>query len=593
MKRLISILGFLAALCAPLGAQAGEKPQVDSTFRKDTVQATGITRQRPATQNVLEGIFGRSRTPSKREVIQENAVLRGELDSLQYLVDSLMGRTRVDEKAIAILEGNSPEFEYTTETTDSLLHLWYKNSLAADFDAVEDYNMDSLRFTSNVSDAEMMRRLEAMNSFIKLPFNEQVKNYIILYSERMPSKMGRVLGLSTYYFPIFEDILLRYDLPQELKYMAIVESMLNPVATSRAGARGIWQFMYQTGTAYGLEINSFVDERLDVEKAVDAAARYLRDAYRTFGDWALAISSYNCGAGNVAKAIRRADGKRDFWSIYPYLPRETRGYVPAFVGAMYAMTYYREYGLVPQKMGMPAQTDTFEIRRNLHFEQINGVVGVPVDLLQNLNPQYIHDIIPGNDHPYILKIPYNWTGPFMDANKDSLYAFKADSLLASSKVLEDKGKSSGGKSSGKSSGSGTSTSSGSSGGNNQQRIAYKVKSGDYLGKIASKYGVTVNQIKSWNNLKSNNIQVGKTLYIYKNGGPTISQGSTGGSSGSSGSSSTNKTTGKTVIYTVKSGDTLFKIAQQYSGVSADHIKKANGLKSDAIRADQKLTIPTQ
>lgn len=572
--------------------QAEVKPQVDSTSQNDTVQFPGVTRQRPTTQNIFEGLFGKSnpRNPSRRQVIQENAILRGELDSLQYLVDSLMGRTHAEEREIAILEGNSPEFEYTTEATDSLLHLWYKNSLAADFDAVEDYNMDSLRFTSNVSDAEMMRRLEAMNSFIKLPFNEQVKNYIILYSERMPSKMGRVMGLSTYYFPIFEDILLRYDLPQELKYMAIVESMLNPVATSRAGARGIWQFMYQTGTAYGLEINSFVDERLDVEKAVDAAARYLRDAYRTFGDWALAISSYNCGAGNVAKAIRRADGRRDFWSIYPYLPRETRGYVPAFVGAMYAMTYYREYGIVPQKMGMPVQTDTFEIRRNLHFEQINGVVGVPVDLLQNLNPQYIHDIIPGNDHPYILKLPYNWTGAFMDANRDSLYAFKADSLLTNAKVLEDKGKSSG-KSSSKS--SGKSTSSGSSSGNNQQRIAYKVKSGDYLGKIASRYGVTVNQIKSWNNLKSNNIQVGKTLYIYKNGGPTISQGSTGGSSGSSTSSTSNKTTAKTVIYTVKSGDTLFKIAQKYTGVTADDIKKANGLKTDAIRAGQKLTIPTK
>ena len=596
MKTSITIFCFLAALCVPFGAQAGVKPQVDTTSQTDTVRFPGVSRQRPATQSVFDGLFSRTsqRNPSKKQVLEENAVLRGELDSLQYLVDSLMGRTRVEEKEIAFLEGNDSKIEYTTEATDSLLHLWYKNSLAADFDAVEDYDMDSLRFTSNVSDAEMMRRLEAMNSFIQLPFNEQVKNYIILYSERMPSKMGRVLGLSSYYFPIFEDILLRYDLPQELKYMAIVESMLNPVATSRAGARGIWQFMYQTGTAYGLEINSFVDERLDVEKAVDAAARYLRDAYRTFGDWALAISSYNCGAGNVAKAIRRADGKRDFWSIYPYLPKETRGYVPAFVGAMYAMTYYREYRIVPQQMGMPVQTDTFVIRRNLHFEQINGVVGVPVDLLQNLNPQYIHDIIPGNDHPYILKLPYNWTGPFMDANRDSLYAFKADSLLINNKVLEDKGS---GKSTGKSSGksSGKSTSSGSSsGGSNQQRIAYKVKSGDYLGKIASRYGVTVNQLKSWNNLKSNNIQVGKTLYIYKNGGPTISQGSSGSGSSSSsgsGSSSSSKSTGKTVIYTVKSGDTLYKIASQYAGVSTDDIKKANGLKSDAIKAGQKLTIP--
>jgi membrane-bound lytic murein transglycosylase D len=351
--------------------------------------------------------------------------------------------------------------------------------------------------------------------------------------------------------------------------------MLNPVATSRAGARGIWQFMYQTGTSYGLEINSYVDERLDVEKAVDAAARYLRDAYRTFGDWALAISSYNCGAGNVSKAIRRADGKRDYWSIYPYLPRETRNYVPAFVAAMYAMTYYREYGIVPQMTGVPAQTDTFMINRNLHFAQIEAVVGVPMEDLENLNPQYVNDIIPGNNHPYILKLPYTWTSRFLDANRDTLYAYKADSLVLG-RVLQD---SRTGKSTGK---SGSSSSS-------QQRIAYKVKSGDYLGKIASRYGVTVAQLKSWNRLRSNSIQIGQTLYIYKNGsGPVITQGSTGGSSSSSSSSKP-----KTVIYTVKNGDSLYKIAKNYPGISAEDIKKANGLKSDNIKAGQKLTIPTK
>ena len=571
MKRIL-IYFLLLGLSLPLGAQ--EDLRTDSTkttFPIDLNQVLGRQRRQRQT---------------RKQALEENNVLRNELDSLQLLLDSLRGRVYVDERELAAFEHEEAAgYDYTPEQQDSLLHLWYKNTLAADFDAVNEYNMDSVRFSSNVSDAEMMRRLSAMNSFITLPYNDVVKNYIILYSERMPSKMGRVLGLSTYYFPIFEDILLRYGLPQELKYMAIIESMLNPVATSRAGARGIWQFMYQTGIGYGLEINSFVDERLDVEKAVEAAARYLRDAYRTFGDWALAISSYNCGAGNVSKAIRRADGKRDFWSIYPYLPKETRGYVPAFVGAMYAMTYYREYGIVPQQMGMPVQTDTFLIRRNLHFDQIEAVVGVPKEDLQNLNPQYVNDIIPGNNHPYVLKLPYTWTGSFLEANRDSLYAFKADSLL-SGKVLAEQssGKSSGGKSSGKSSSTGK-----SSGSSQQQRIAHKVKSGDYLGKIASKYGVTVNQIKSWNKLKSNNIQIGQTLYIYKNGGPTISQGSTGGSSSKSSSSSK----AKTVIYTVKSGDTLFKIAQKYPGVSADDIKKANGLKSDAIRSGQKLTIPTK
>ena len=570
---LSGLLLAAAFFCTPLGARDRTKENPDSTatarsaFPIDLQAMFDKRRENPPKK---------TRLTRRQQAARENAVLRSELDSLQLLVDSLTQRKYLDEKDIAILEGNEPypEFEYTTETTDSLLHLWYKNSLATDFDAVNEYDMDSVRFSSNVSDGEMIRRLAAMNSFITLPFNEQVKNYIILYSERMPSKIGRVMGLSTYYFPIFEDILLRYDLPQELKYMAIIESMLNPGATSRAGARGIWQFMYQTGVSYGLEINSYVDERLDVEKAVDAAARYLRDAYKIFGDWALAISSYNCGAGNVSKAIRRAGGRRDFWSIYPYLPKETRGYVPAFVGAMYAMTYYREYGIVPQKVGMPVQTDTFEIRRNLHFEQINAVVGVPLEDLQNLNPQYVHDIIPGNDHPYILKLPYNWTGPFLDADRDSLYAYKADSLLTGS-ILHDR-----------SAGRSSSASRSSSAGSQSQRIAYKVKSGDYLGRIASRYGVTVNQIKNWNNLKSNNIQVGQTLYIYKNGGGPAAPAT----SGSSGASSQPKNS-SAAIYTVKTGDTLYKIAAKYPGVSAENIKKANGLKSDTIKAGQKLTIP--
>ncbi len=555
MKKL-AIIFLATALALPLGAQSTLEPQKKQSFR--------------------EWMNETFKGPKKKEIQQENMVLRSELDSLQLLLDHYRGQAALDEREIAALEREMLEegFNYTPEETDSLLHLWYRNTMIDDFDPVNEYDMDSVRFTSNVTDAEMMRRLEAMNSFIKLPYNDVVKNYIIQYSERMTTRMGRVMGLSTYYFPIFEDILLRYGLPQELKYMAIIESMLNPVATSRAGARGIWQFMYQTGTSYGLEINSYVDERLDVEKAVDAAARYLRDAYRTFGDWALAISSYNCGAGNVSKAIRRADGKRDYWSIYPYLPRETRNYVPAFVAAMYAMTYYREYGIVPQMTGVPAQTDTFMIRRNLHFDQIEAVVGVPKEDLQNLNPQYVNDIIPGNNHPYVLKLPYTWTARFLDANRDTLYAYKADSLV-NGRILQDQRKSSG-KSTGKSSG----------GSSSQQRIAYKVKSGDYLGKIASKYGVTVAQIKSWNRLKSNNIQIGQTLYIYRNGGPVISQGSTGGSSSSSSKP-------KTVIYTVKSGDSLYKIAKNYPGVSAEDIKKANGLSSDAIRAGQKLTIPTK
>jgi len=506
--------------------------------------------------------------PTRKQMQSEIDNLQASLDSLQQLVDSLEERRYLeDNELIAVIEGNGGEGDeivYTPEVSDSLLHLWYKNSLTGDFDAVNEFDMDSVRFTSNVSDEEMIRRLTNMNSFISLPFNSNVKNYIILYSERMPSQMGRVMGLSTYYFPMFEEVLDKYGLPVELKYMAVIESMLNPVATSRAGARGIWQFMYKTGRNYGLEISSFVDERLDVEKAVDAAARYLRDSYKIFGDWALAISSYNCGAGNVSKAIRRA-GSRDFWSIYPFLPRETRGYVPAFVGAMYAMTYYKEYGIVPQNVGMPAQTDTFEIKKNLHFRQINEVVGVPMDDLKNLNPQYSHEIIPASEsHSYILKLPYTWTAAFVDADKDTLYKHKADSLF-SSKVLKEVENSS------------------SAASAKPRRVAYKVRSGDYLGKIASRYGVTVSQIKTWNNLRSSNIRVGQILYIYSG------KASSGSGAVSSSSSSTSSSANRT--YTVKSGDSLYLIAKRYPGVSANDIKKANGLSSDRIKPGQKLKIP--
>lgn len=513
-------------------------------------------------------------TPTKAQLLRENASLRAAVDSLQDIVDSLAERRYIeDSELLAVIEGNEDEadpVQYTQEVTDSLLRQWYENAYANTTGT--DFDMDSVKFTSNVSDEEMTRRLEAMNSFISLPFNETVKNYIVLYSEKMPEQMSRVLGLSQYYFPVFEEILGQYDLPYELKYMTVIESMLNTRATSRAGARGLWQFMYSTGRSYGLEINSFVDERLDVEKAADAAARYLADAYRVFGDWALAISSYNCGAGNVSKAIRRAGGARDFWSIYPFLPRETRGYMPAFVAAMYTFTYCREYGITPMNVGMPAQTDTVHITRNLHFKQMNEAVGIPMEDLRNLNPQYTHDIVPGNSKTYVLNISYNWTNALLDVGMDSVYRYKADSLM-SEKVVKDVQAAA-----------------------QQQRIAYRVKSGDYLGKIASRYGVSVARLKSWNNLRSNNIRVGQVLYIYKGGAvpPAETSAAPAKSSSGSASSSSAKTTvssdGKR-YYTVKSGDSLYTIAKNYPGVSADNIKEANGLTSSAIKPGQKLLIP--
>ncbi len=254
----------------------------------------------------------------------------------------------------------------------------------------------------------------------------------------------------------------------------------------------MWQFMFRTAKSYGLEIDSYVDERLDPYKSADAAARYLKDSYNVFGDWCLAISSYNCGAGNVIKAIRRAGGTKDFWRIYDFLPRETRGYMPAFVGAMYAVTYYKEHGLKPEKMQLPSHIDTLDIHKMLHFKQLSGLLGIPEDYLRNLNPQYLHDIIPGSEkHSYTLRLPYNFTSDFVQ-QEDSVYTFMADSLFNPVMVstVKEQAKTS-------------------------STITYVVKKGDYLGRIASRYRVSVAQLKRWNNLRSDNIRVGQRLYIHR------------------------------------------------------------------------------
>ena len=519
---------------------------------------------------------------SKKQLQKENDEMKAELEALRQQLEDMQEQYHASDsiaaEMIEIFEENedrlgtgiAPE-DYTPEITDSLLNLWYQSRRVrrANYELSPEigYDMDSVHFTSNVPDSVFLQRLAKMNAYITLPYNETVKNYMILYSEKMPTKMRLMLGLADYYMPIFEETLNKYNMPEELKYMAVIESALNPVAVSRAGAKGIWQFMHTTAKSYGLKINSYVDERLDPVKATDAAARYLQDAYRIFGDWNLAISSYNCGSGNVNKAIRRAGGNDNFWAIYEYLPRETRGYVPAFVGAMYAFRYYKEHGLTPQDVDMPVHVDTFEIRRNLHFAQISELVGVPMDMLRELNPQYIHDMIPGNESPYILRLPSQYTTSFID-HQDSLYTYKAKELFSPA-TLENI------RAAGSSSSSTVTT--------------YVVKRGDYLGKIAARNHVTVAQIKSWNNLRSNTVRVGQRLKIYKGGSAPATKTSTSSSSSESKSSAASSEAGFTT-YTVKKGDTLYEIARRYPGVSADEIKKYNGIGNN-IRVGQKIKIP--
>lgn len=514
----------------------------------------------------------KARFPSatKSELKTENTRLKTEMDSLRKELaryrKELAAADSINNELMTIYEGNAqgtstgidPE-EYTPEISDSLLNIWYAHRMANDSEDVEDFNMDSVRFESNVPDSVYIKRLEKMNSFITLPYNEIVRNYIILYSEKMPTKMRHILGLCDYYMPKYQEVLNKYDLPEELRAMAIIESALNPTAVSRAGAKGMWQFMYYTAKMYGLNINSFVDERLDPFKSADAAARYLQDAYEIFGDWNLAIASYNCGAGNVNKAIRRSGGSRKFWDIYPFLPRETRGYVPAFVGALYTMKYYKEHGLKPEGVQMPVHVDTFKINKMLHFKQVSELVGIPMEELKNLNPQYVHNIVPGNEREYILVLPYTYTNAFID-KEDSLYTHKASEYFnpATLKKIKD--------------------------GTDGERIIYKVKNGDYLGRIASRYRCSVAQLKRWNNLRSNNIRVGQRLVIYRGGGPSASS-----TKASSGSTETTSQTSATGTYVVKKGDTLGKIAERH-GCTVTQIKQWNNLSSNNIQINQKLKV---
>ena len=446
---------------------------------------------------------------NRKQLQQENEQLRKQLEALEAEIATYRSEEAERQVIEEELSGENENKvsaglqDYTTVSTDTLLGQWYmhRQSRVA---GREQYNMDSVRFTTDVPDSVLMRRLSQMNSFISLPYNETVKNYMILYSEKMPTKMGEMLGLAQYYMPLFEEAFRQYDLPMELKYVAIIESAMNPRAESRVGAKGMWQFMYRTALNYGLRVNSYVDDRMDPILSVDAAARYFKDAYRIFGDWPLAISAYNCGSGNVNKAIKRAGGRTDFWSVYEYLPRETRGYVPAMVGAMYAFRYANEYGLRPDPISLPVYVDTFHIHKNLHFRQISEVLGIPLDDVRDLNPQYYTDIVPGASSEEVLRLPFNYTAAFLDM-QDSIYRYKADVLFTAAKV-EDGRETVAGRP--------VPTTRASAAGTGQW-VYYKVKSGDSLGRIAQKYHCTVKQLKSWNNLKSDRINIGQRLKVGK------------------------------------------------------------------------------
>ena len=384
-----------------------------------------------------------------------------------------------------------------TYPVDSLLSDWKAKSYI-------DLGKDCSTSTVNpqFSDSVYIDRLSRMPTIMEMPYNEIVRKFIDMYTGRLRNQVAFMLSACNFYMPIFEEALDTYGLPLELKYLPIIESALNPSAVSRAGASGLWQFMLNTGKIYGLESNSLVDERRDPIKATWAAARYLKDMYAIYQDWNLVIAAYNCGPGTINKAIRRAGGKTDYWEIYNYLPKETRGYVPAFIAANYVMTYYCKHNICPRETNIPDATDTIQVNRNLQCAQITKVWGIGMDEIKSLNPQYKKNIIPGDSKPQTLRLPINYISTFIDS-QDTIYAHRSAELFKNRRTVSVANTRSTARSSkGKSSSQGNVT-------------YHRIRNGETLSTIARKYGVTVNQIKSWNGLRSTRINAGKRLKIYK------------------------------------------------------------------------------
>lgn len=467
---------------------------------------------------------------------------------------------------------------------DSLVHQWF---VAKSIDA--GYGMDSsvLDPVATFPDSVYRERLQNIHSVVSLPYNSIVRNHIHVYTDKKRDKFEVMLGMREYYFPMIEDIFDYYGLPGELKYVAVIESALNPNAVSKVGATGLWQFMYSTGRAYGLTINSVIDERRDPVKSTHAAARFLKDLYKMYNDWGLVIAAYNCGPGNVNKAIRRSGNRKDYWEIYYRLPRETRGYLPGYIAATYAMTYYREHNINPVKIKFPVATDTIMVTRDIHLGQVSTVLSIPFSELKALNPQYRANIVPGNSKPMPLTLPIKHLGDFIDL-QDTIIAYRADYYFSSTAKTASptrstyippaiKGKS---------------------------KLIYTVKEGDNLGYIASWYNIGLSSLRYWNNIYRNTIRVGQKLTLYvdpskKDFYATVNNLSFAEKQKRIGKKApaaekvivSATADGGYLYHTVKNGDTVWDIANKYDNVTATEILSLNGI-SDAgkIRVGQKLKI---
>lgn len=483
---------------------------------------------------------------------------------------------------------------------DSLLNIWYSSNTSK----IVTFQQSKPEPFINDADLDSIYalRLSKIPSIIPMTYNSIVRNYIELYAVRKKNFSGRILGLTKVYFPLFEEVLDRYQMPMELKNLAIIESALNPNATSRVGASGLWQFMYATGRMYGLEVNTFTDDRRDPVKSTIAAALYLKDLFGIYQDWSLALAAYNCGPGNVNKAIRRSGGKTNFWEIYNYLPQETRGYIPAFIAATYTMHYYNEHGIIPIEPEFPKITDTVMVNKELHLQQVAAVLKIPIELLEKLNPRYKRNIIPANHSSYPLVLPYQYCLAF-DVLRDSIHAYNYDTYLASFKIINYDPVKNDEKKSG-------------------EKKYHVVKSGETLATISKKYGLTSGDVKYMNKLKSGTVRKGQKLivgyYPVKTAKDSVStdpiktdtqlvqtnpnikanvpvmldSANVNKNQTNIASEAPKQVQKKPTTYKVNPGDTLWSIAQKYPGITHQDIVDFNKLGDNPkIRAGQVLKIP--
>lgn len=538
---------------------------------EDSIAAVAETTKDSIVQQAIDtketAVIAANDSITKTKVTDSTIVLKKDLlkeEELATVNDTIpKDSLQIDFEKLKLKLRSITDNSYAKDIDSLWLKELYSNDL---YDSIQEARLQVKHDTvyyPELSKDTLIARLKRLND--RTPFNVEynpiLESVIKRFLKNRQKSLQRLMALSEYYFPHFEKELDAYNMPLEMKYLAIVESALNPRAKSRVGATGLWQFMYPTGKMFGLDVSSYVDERSDMEKSTKAACEYLSRLYKTFGDWDLALASYNSGPGNVTKAIRRSGGKQNYWNIRPFLPRETAGYVPIFQATMYVFEYAKEHNFRPDVPEIKYfETDTLRVKKKIALDHVSELFDIKIEDLQFLNPAYKLDIIPVvKGEGYLLRLPKQYIGNFV-THEEEIYAYAEKDFNKREKPLPDLVKVSG-------------------------RIRYRVRSGDYLGRIARKYGVKVSQIKRWNGLKSNNLSIGQRLTIYPKHPPKIT---------SKKKSTAKKVTTKSVTagnYKVKTGDTLYSIAKNYPGVSADNIKTHNGLKNNSLKPGMVLKIP--